>query len=213
MTHKVVTVRDDSSLAHAAQIMADRNLKRLPVVDASGQLVGILSRVDVLRTVAEPQAPKTGTRPLTKVGHTVGDVMDTNVPAVQEDADLVEVVNVMVGTEVKRVVVLDVTGKAIGVITDGDLVARVHPEARTGLLAALTRRGTVPPADVVARELMSPDVLKGPSETPVAEAVRQMLAQKRKRFYVVDPEGRPLGIVDRQTLLLAVTGVERANNS
>jgi hypothetical protein len=39
---------------------------------------------------------------------------------------------------------------------------------------------------------MSPSVLKGPPETPIPEAVRQMLAQKRKRFYVVDADRRGL---------------------
>lgn len=210
MTRDLVTVREDTSLAHAVQIMAGRNLKRLPVVDGAGRLTGMLSRVDVLRTVAKPQ--KVGSRPLPHAGHTVGEVMNTEIPSVKADADLVEIVNVMTGTDVKRVVVLDEIGRAIGVITDGDLVARVRPEARAGLLAALFRRGRVPQTDVVARDLMSPDVLKGPPETPIAEAVRQMLQQKRKRFYVVDAQGKPLGIVDRQTLLLAVAGMSVKNS-
>jgi CBS-domain-containing membrane protein len=207
MTREVVTVREDTALVHAAQLMADRNLKRLPVVDAAARLVGILSRVDVLRTVAEPRPSRPGTRPLASAGHTVADVMETDVPSVKEDADLVEIVNVMVGTEVKRVVVLDEAGRTVGVITDGDLVARVRPEARAGLLAAFTRRSKPPQEAVLARDVMSPSVLKGPPETPIPEAVRQMLAQKRKRFYVVDAESKPLGIVDRQTLLRAVAGL------
>jgi CBS domain-containing protein len=206
MTPDVISVREETALAHAVRLMIERNLKRLPVLNAAGQVSGMLSRVDVLRIVAEAGPIKGEHRPPTSAGHTVGEVMSRDVPAVKEDADLVEIVNKMVGAEVKRVVVLDRTGRVIGVITDGDLVAHVQPEVRTGLLAALFRREPVPAAEARARDLMSSDVLKGPPETPIAEAIQQILAQKRKRFYVVDADDHPLGIVDRQTLLLAVAG-------
>ncbi len=207
MTAPVVTVREDEALAHAVRAMTARDLKRLPVMDAAGRLTGMLSRVDVLRTVAEAKPDKGETRPLTRAGHTVGDVMDPDVPIVREDADLVEIVNRIVGTDIKRVVVTDEAGRVLGTITDGDLVARVRPEVRGGLLAALRGRGRAPKTDAVARDLMSADVLKGPPETPIPEAVRQMLAQKRKRFYVVNSDGVLLGAVDRQTLLRAIAGL------
>lgn len=206
MTRDVVTAREDVALAHATQLMVRGDLKRLPIVDAAGRLVGMLSRVDVLRTVAEPKPGQGGARPAAAGGHTVGEVMDSAVPTVTADADLVEIVNLLVGAEIKRVVVLDEAGRAIGAITDGDLVARVRPEVRGGLLAALTGRGRAPSAEVTARDLMSAGVLTGPPETPIAEAIRQMLAQRRKRFYVVGADGRLLGAVDRQTLLRTIAG-------
>ncbi|MBP7692315.1 MAG: DUF190 domain-containing protein [Anaerolineales bacterium] len=206
MTQPVVTVREDTALAHAVQLMVKHNLKRLPVVDQAGRLAGMLSRVDVLRTVAGP-APQPEARPApAAAGHTVGELMDTAVPTVPADADVVEIVTRMVGAESKRVVVVDEAGRALGAITDGDLVARVRPEARGGLLAALTGRGHAPAADQTAREMMSPVVLTGPPETPIAQAIQQMLTHQRKRFYVVDAAGRLLGAVDRQTLLRAVAG-------
>jgi CBS-domain-containing membrane protein len=48
MTATVVTVRPDDTVEHAAKLMYDRRVKRLPVTDAAGQLVGIISRADVL---------------------------------------------------------------------------------------------------------------------------------------------------------------------
>jgi CBS-domain-containing membrane protein len=48
MTATVVTVRPDDTVEHAAKLMYDRRVKRLPVTDADGQLVGIISRADVL---------------------------------------------------------------------------------------------------------------------------------------------------------------------
>jgi CBS domain-containing protein len=208
MTREVILTRDDASLAHATQLMVGHGLKRLPVVDKDRRLCGILSRVDVLRTVAEPITGKPGTRPLTSGGHTVGDVMDTNVPTVRADADLVEIVTLLVGAEIKRVAVLDGAGQVIGVITDGDVIARVRPEVRSGLLAALSGRAAAPASSEVALDLMSRNVLKGPRETPIPKAIRQMVEQKRKRFYVVDGDGRLLGGVDRPTLLRAVAGAD-----
>ncbi len=48
MTHPAVTVRPEDSVEHAARLMYTLQVKRLPVVDAGGYLVGIVSRADLL---------------------------------------------------------------------------------------------------------------------------------------------------------------------
>jgi CBS-domain-containing membrane protein len=48
MTHPAVTVRPEDSIEHAARLMYTLQVKRLPVVDAGGYLVGIVSRADLL---------------------------------------------------------------------------------------------------------------------------------------------------------------------
>jgi len=48
MTSPAVTIAPEETVEHAAALMYDRGLKRLPVVDAAGRLIGIISRVDVL---------------------------------------------------------------------------------------------------------------------------------------------------------------------
>jgi CBS domain-containing protein len=48
MTTAVVAVRPDDTVEHAARLMYDRRVKRLPVTDADGHLLGIVSRADVL---------------------------------------------------------------------------------------------------------------------------------------------------------------------
>jgi CBS domain-containing protein len=57
MTSPAVTIGPDETVEHAARLMHDRKVKRLPVVDQAGRLVGIISRSDVLaifdRTDAE----------------------------------------------------------------------------------------------------------------------------------------------------------------
>lgn len=48
MTRPAITVDADSTVAGAARILTEHNVKRLPVVDADGRLVGIVSRKDLL---------------------------------------------------------------------------------------------------------------------------------------------------------------------
>jgi CBS domain-containing protein len=48
MTTAVVAVRPEDTVEHAAKLMYDHRVKRLPVTDENGHLVGIISRADVL---------------------------------------------------------------------------------------------------------------------------------------------------------------------
>jgi CBS domain-containing protein len=54
MTHPAVTVMPDDSVEQAARLMYTLRLKRLPVIDHSGALVGIISRTDVLAVYDRP---------------------------------------------------------------------------------------------------------------------------------------------------------------
>lgn len=54
MTRPAITIGPDAAVAEAARVMYDRRVKRLPVVDAAGRLLGIISRVDVLAVFNRP---------------------------------------------------------------------------------------------------------------------------------------------------------------
>jgi CBS domain-containing protein len=56
MTHPAVTVTPDDSVEQAARLMYTLQVKRLPVIDRSGGLVGIISRTDVLAVYDRPDA-------------------------------------------------------------------------------------------------------------------------------------------------------------
>jgi CBS-domain-containing membrane protein len=56
MTSPAVTIHADASVRVAARVMRDRRLKRLPVVGAHGELIGIVSRVDLLGVYDRPDA-------------------------------------------------------------------------------------------------------------------------------------------------------------
>jgi CBS domain-containing protein len=54
MTHPAVTVGPGDSVEHAARLMYTLQVKRLPVVNPDGRLVGIISRTDVLAVFDRP---------------------------------------------------------------------------------------------------------------------------------------------------------------
>ena len=54
MTKPPVTVGPDEFVSHAARLMYARKVKRLPVVDDDGRLIGIVSRADVLSVYNRP---------------------------------------------------------------------------------------------------------------------------------------------------------------
>jgi CBS domain-containing protein len=54
MTSPVVTVSPEATLSDAARLMHQRGVKRLPVVDRAGLVVGIVSRADLLRVFLRP---------------------------------------------------------------------------------------------------------------------------------------------------------------
>jgi CBS domain-containing protein len=204
MTREVISVGPDESLEWAAHLMAEHRIKRLPVMDRAGQLIGILSRVDVLRTMGEDyHAPLTAeARPEAPAGHVVGDLMRRDVPSVTADAPLGEVLDAVTSTRLNRAVVVDAERRVVGVVTDADLLARLDPAAETGLLGALMgrTRGHVE-VKATARDVMHTPALTVTADTPVGSAAQQMLEARRKVLPITDPQGHLLGLVDRADLL------------
>jgi len=56
MTRHPIVIDPATRIAEAAREMADRGIKRLPVVDDAGHLVGIVSRADIMRAFVRPDA-------------------------------------------------------------------------------------------------------------------------------------------------------------
>ena len=56
MTQPAITISPDAPVEEAARLMYDQRVKRLPVVNPAGRLLGIISRVDVLAVFSRPDA-------------------------------------------------------------------------------------------------------------------------------------------------------------
>jgi len=209
MTQPVSTVGADDALGHVAQLMVERGFTRFPVVDAERRLVGMVSRLDILRAVAGDGQREQEPAAAPRQGQTLGEIMARVIPSVYINDDLVDVLQQMLKTNNTYVVVLDEQRRPAGIITEGDLVERVTPGVRRSLLRTIAERvlGTgLVRGHALARDVMSEEVLTGPQEMTVPDAITLMLREGRKRIVVVDEAKHPIGIVDRHALLAASLG-------
>lgn len=204
MVSPAITARGDEPLGIAAARMAEHRIKRLPVLDEKGKLAGVLSRVDVLKQVVSDESRKRAAKAPTGAARTLGDIMITEVPTIEEDAPLADVIARFLEAGTRRLIVVDETGQPLGLISDADAVTRVQPTAQRGVLQALRGRKNAPDERISASEIMSQRVLSATADTPLTDATQLMLAQKRKWMVVVDAEGKAIGLVDRQALFKAM---------
>ena len=121
MTLHPVTVSPHSSVAVAMTLMRERKIRRLPVLDSHGQLVGIVSDRDILQASPSPatslakwEIPEL----LDKL--TIDEVMTADVVSIPEDTPLEDAARIMAdhkvgGLPVMRGAVL------VGIITESDL--------------------------------------------------------------------------------------------
>jgi CBS domain-containing protein len=138
MTTDVVTVTAEITLAEAADVLAERGIGAAPVVDGSGQVIGLLRDEDLLSTEARLHIPTTVailgvnfTLPgqvarydeeLRKaIASTVGEVMETDFPQLPPDATLEDAATLMHEADVTHVVVVE-DSRAVGVVARGDLI-------------------------------------------------------------------------------------------
>ncbi len=136
--------------------------------------------------------------------------MVAQAPAVRVDAALSTVVDLLVGSAERRIVVVDGERRVLGIITDGDLIGRTGATERTGLLHALTRRRTgedeLNLEKRTAGEVMTPHPITVTPDTPLLDALQLLLQHKVKRLPVVDEAGRLVGLVGRGEILAALAG-------
>jgi len=206
MTQPVITAAAEEALGMAVARMHRAGLKRMPVVDAHGRLCGMLSRLDILRQVAGiAAAPET---PYQRSGKTIKDIMSPQVPVVPAGENLPGMIQKFLQTGTHRLVVVDDRGKAIGILSDSDVIARLQPARQQSVLAALRRLGRPPAGQETAADLMSPGALTASLDLSLVEAVRIMINAGRKWLVVVDEQGCPLGLVDRHILFDALAPLD-----
>jgi CBS domain-containing protein len=217
LTRHVRTVGAELDLASAIRLMAAHGVKRLPVVDRRGELIGIVSRADVLRAIAALSGPAVlAERGIPAHARTVGDALTTDIPVVPPEARAEEVLVKLLESPLRRVVVVGADGRVLGLISDRDLLLRSSPDTRPWLLRALTGRRAPHPlgkpekvpaspgAPLTAAELVAPSLITIRPEETLAHAIRLMMQHRVKRLVVVDDIGRFVGLVDRRAVLEAL---------
>jgi CBS domain-containing protein len=215
MTARPVTVLSSTPLPEVAQIMARRHLKRLPVVGPGGGLVGVVSRIDLLRTVAEGSSQSQPEPELVGLNGEapIGKVMRRDVPTVFPETPVPEVMQAVFSTQLNRAVVIDAQHHVLGLVTDAELLERVTPALKPSALQSLMNRLPILPRRQgdreieqhalahTARELMVGSIPTAQESTPLRQALRSMLEGKEKLIAVVDGQRKLVGVVDRADIL------------
>jgi CBS domain-containing protein len=169
MSQQIVSIGADASVLDAVQLMLQHKISGLPVIDASGNLQGVVTEGDFLRRVETGTQRKRARwieflmgpgRLASEYVHTSGgkvsEVMTPDVHTVTEDSPLEEAVHLMERHRIKRVPVMR-DGKVVGIVTRSNLMrALVHlalaaqPAAagdaaiRASLLAELNKQPWAP---------------------------------------------------------------------
>ena len=142
MTRPVVTVTPETTIVDAANLMLQRHVSGLPVVDVGGNLVGVVSEGDFirrseigtgrrrgrwLRFILGPG--KSASDFVHEHGHKVGEVMTKSPLTITEDTALAEIVALMEKNNVKRLPVVR-GDKVVGIVSRANLLQAVASLAR-----------------------------------------------------------------------------------
>jgi CBS domain-containing protein len=111
MTTRVVTVTGDTPVPVIAGLLHDNRISGVPVVDADGAVVGLVSEYDLLA----------------RSGETADEVMTSSVITVSEDTDVDDVRHLLIERRIRRVPVT--SGQRLsGIVSRGDVVALLTTE-------------------------------------------------------------------------------------
>jgi CBS domain-containing protein len=117
MTTTVITTTPDANIWAVARQLLDNGHGGMPVVDAAGELVGMISGFDVI----------------SKSGSTVGEIMSRGVVWAAPGDSLEDVIQLMGLHGIRRVPVCE-HGKLLGIISRSDLLAWFTERHESGLL-------------------------------------------------------------------------------
>ena len=169
MTKEIVTVNSEANVLEAARLMLQHRVSGLPVVDAGGKLVGMLTEGDLLHR-AETGTERRRSRWLEMLvgpgrvadeythahARKVGEIMTTPVVSVTPDTPLEKVVETMEHRKIKRVAVVQ-GGRMVGLVSRSDLL---H-----GLIAASVKpaaTASVPGTDAAIRDAILAEFSRQP---------------------------------------------------
>lgn len=111
MTTPVITVAPDASVGQVAETLRRHRISAVPVVDAAGTVLGLVSEYDLLA--------KTGAR--------AADIMVTALITVSSETAIADVRHLLVERRIRRVPVLD-AGQLVGVVSRSDVIALMATE-------------------------------------------------------------------------------------
>jgi CBS domain-containing protein len=128
MSREPVSLPDSLTLAQAWQVLAQRGVGQAPVQDAAGQLVGLLTRADMMALQLLPDLSLPHAAWTALLQQTVKAVMHTPVPGVAATSDIRHVAQVLLEAGLPGLPVVDEQGRVIGFISRTDILQAVVSE-------------------------------------------------------------------------------------
>ena len=216
MSQPAILIGQDRPLADAVDLMLAKGVKRLPVVDGAGRLAGMVSRLDIFRTVMREKPDWNDFRSQrVEVQHLkiVGDILRRDTQTVLPETSIDEVIRVIDRNDIQRVAVVDKDGLLLGLISDRDLLRFFKPQ-QEGILRLLGYAKHAFKPDpcrgsdlgrclmgTTAATVMITDLISVCEDMLIEEAIGLMIDKGLKRLPVVDAEGRFKGMINRDSLL------------
>ena len=125
MTQRVITLLDTANVLQAWQVLSEKGVGQAPVVDANGQLVGLLTRADLLKPEQLPTSDSQALVWRALMQQNVKTIMFTPVPSVAADSDLRRVAGALLDTGLPGLPVVDELGRVIGFVSRSDILRAV----------------------------------------------------------------------------------------
>jgi CBS domain-containing protein len=172
MTHPVDSVEASIPLAEAVNLLMEKGISRLLVTE-SGKPVGIISLSDFISSIASEIKPKR---------ETVADVMSDAILVCRGKTPVASAARAMTSAGWRSVLVVDVKGKILGVVSGYDLLRFVKEGVDESL---------------IVRDVMHP-ALTIDINASLREAAEMMIQNHHHRLVVIDkdnPDAFPLGAI------------------
>jgi len=209
-----VCIREDESVTDAVNIMLKKGLKRLPVTNEKGKLTGILSRMDIFRTITDQSPDWNNIRQQNiLVGNLkyVSDIMRRDIHTVLPDTPVEDVLHVISSNDIQRVAVVNKEGIFLGMISDRNLLT-AFSDRREGIwnyiagklpFGEKSNRESLDMKLKTAAEVMKTNPITIPETATIDEGIRIMTEKGIKRLPVLDDKGKFKGMISRESLLWA----------
>jgi acetoin utilization protein AcuB len=133
MRQRVVTIGEATSVREATNLMRERGIRHLPVLDARQRLIGIVTDRDLRQVVFDLATERVAAADAERLGDlAVREVMTWGVVTITPATDLRQAARVMREQRLGALPVVDAAMHVVGIITERDLI--------TALEAALWER-------------------------------------------------------------------------
>jgi CBS domain-containing protein len=132
MSHDVECATEQMSLQDAASLMADHDVGLLPVVDDQQKVIGVITDRDIVcRAVAQGRNP---------LELTVADAMSHGeIWSVSPDTEIDRLTAMMEEHQVRRVPVVDSSGKCCGIVAQADIARQGSDSQTADMVQAVSR--------------------------------------------------------------------------